>query len=250
MSIIQGANIRGANVLGRFTAFPNEFASLGMDLDFLDTGSITLDGSNNIETILDLTSQNRDFTQATPSLRPAFITNVGAQFVDDFLEHTTNFITDSAGTIMLVVRFDRLNTIEYFFSQGDSAVLDGNAWEFIKNPSTSNNIRSQLTVGTTPGIGSSLAITDTSTFRVVTIQKNNIYINSMAQDLVLYGSAPTERWFNSVPVNNRIAIGRSAGSQATRFGRVTLKRVSYFNQELSNQDIIKLVNGLRLYYNF
>lgn len=250
MSLIQGATIQGANILGRFTAMPNEFASLRMDLDFLDTGSITLDGSNNIETILDLTSENRDFTQSTASSRPAFIAGVGAQFVDDFLIHAGNLISDSEGTITLVIRFDRLNTDEFILGQGLSSVLDGDEFAFRKNQSLFNNtIRSVLSSGNAPGIQGNFQFTSTTPFYVVTFKRDEIYVNTTQQDLTLIGTLPTSRWFDdSVSYSDRITIGKRSGS-GLNYARVTIKRVSYFNTALTNTDIIKLTNGLKNYYN-
>ncbi|MFN7703495.1 MAG: hypothetical protein ACK5OS_02645 [Chryseotalea sp.] len=253
MSIVRGANMRGANLLGRFIAMPNEFASLGMDLDFLNLASMTLDVSNNIQAILDATSQDRDFTQPTASLRPAFIAGVGAQFVDDHLEHSANLITDNTGTVMAVVRFDRANSAETFLSQGNNAIADGDSLVFNKrNSANGNRIAKELAAIGTSSMSGELAITDTTNFRVITIQKSAIYINSMQQDLILSPNSPLARWFdNTISLGaNRMFIGALVRSAPITYARVTLKRVSYFNSELNNQDVIRLVNGLRLYYNF
>jgi hypothetical protein len=250
---ISGCEIEAADLLGSFTAMPNEFASLGMDLDFLNLASITLDGSNNIQTILDATSQDRDFTQATASLRPAFVAGVGAQFVDDHLEHSANLITDTTGTVMAVVRFDRANSVERFLSQGNTAVADGDSLNCGKRDSSNNNrIYKELLAAGNSTMSGDLSITDTSVFRVYTIQKTSVYINSMQQDLILSGTSPLARWFDNSITNgaNRMYIGGLVRSAPISYSRFTIKRLSYFNTELNNQDVIKLVNGLRLYYNF
>lgn len=249
-AFLEGGEYQGLDLLGRFSALPNEFASLRMDLDFLNLASITLDGSNNIQTILDATSQDRDFTQATASLRPAFVAGVGAQFVDDHLEHSANLITDTTGTVMAVVRFDRANNIERFLSQGNTAVADGDSISFFKSASNLSG-KSFLAIGNATMTGD-LPITDTTTFRVITIQKRTLYINSMEQNLILTGVSPLERWFNNtLPLGaNRMYIGGLVRSAPIAYSRITLKRLSYFNTELSNQDVIKLVNGLRILYNF
>ncbi|MFN7609452.1 MAG: hypothetical protein ACK5QX_00730 [bacterium] len=253
MSIIQGANIQGANILGRFTSMPADFASRTLDLDFLDSANYSLDGSSNYQSINDLSGQGRNFSQATASLRPAFIAGVGAQFVDDHLEHSSNLITDSTGTVIAVVRFDRANSVERFISQGNTAVADGDSFSCGKRDSpNSNRIYKELLAAGNSQMAGDLAITDTSTFRVYTIQKSGIYINSMQQDLILNGTSPLARWFdNTIALGaNRLFIGGLVRSAPISYSRFTMKRISYFNTELSNQDVIKLVNGLRLYYNF
>jgi hypothetical protein len=253
MTKLKGGKYKGARIRGRFTSMPNEYASLRLDLDFLDAANYSLDGSNNYQSINDLSGQGRNFSQATASLRPAFIAGVGAQFVDDHLEHSSNLITDSTGTVIAVVRFDRANSVERFLSQGNTGVADGDSLNFGKRDSpNSNRIYKELLAAGNSQMTGDLTITDTSTFRVYTIQKSAIYINSMQQDLILNGTSPLARWFdNTIPLGaNRLFIGGLVRSAPISYSMFTMKRISYFNTELSNQDVIKLVNGLRLYYNF
>lgn len=248
MSNLSGMALKGMAINGKYSAMPADFASLRLDLDFLNTASITFNGSN-ISQINDASGQSRHFSQATSALQPGWTAGLGATFNSDFLECASNLITDSDGTFMIVVRFDRTNTVEFLFGTGDSAVADGDSFDFSKTSSVSgNNVRSTFRAGTLPGIGSSTAITDTTTFRIFVFQRDNIYVNTGQETLMLYGSTPLNRWFFLAPTPNRMAIARNAGSLAN-FGLITVKRVSYFNAKLANGDIIRIVNGLKTYYN-
>ena len=247
MSNISGMKMSGMAINGKYSAMPADFASLRLDLDFLDSASITFNGSN-ISQINDASGQVRHFSQATAALQPLWTTGLGATFNSDFLSCASNLINDSVGTFLIVLRFDRTNTVDYLFALGDSAVVDGDDFDFSKLGTGSNNVRSTLRMGTLPGIGSGMTFTDTTTFRIFVFQQDNIYINSVQDTIVLYGSNPLSRWFNQSPTPNRMTIGRAAGSAAA-FGLITVKRVSYFNSKLSNGDIVRVVNGLKTYYN-
>ncbi len=110
-------------------------------------------------------------------------------------------------------------------------------------------MRSAFRVGTTPGIGTSMSFTGTTTFRIFTFQKNNIFVNTGQETPVLYGTGAQNRWFNDATGATRMCIGKIAGSSGVLFGNVTIKRICYFNAALSNADIIRIANGLKTYYN-
>ena len=241
MSILTGGTFKGALIRSKFSSLPSEYTSLALDLDFLNTSSITFNGSN-IAQINDASGQGRHFSQATASSQPLYSAGVGATFNSDFLQCTSNIIADSTGTIIFVIRFDRDVTEERFFSQGFSTVGDGNDWQVLKN--ANNTIRTALRVGTTHGLDTVQAA-PISSFVILTVQKDAAYINTSVADIVMRGSL--SQWFNSA-VGDRIVIGRTAGSVAA-FANVTLKRISYFNARLSNGEVISLTNGLKQYYN-
>lgn len=240
--------MNGMKIDGKFSAMPEDYASLKLNLDFLDAASITFNGSN-IASITDKSGTGRNFSQATAGSQPSWTSGVGATFSSDFLECTSNLITDSDGTFVIILRFDRANTQEEIFQQGNAALGDGDGFGWIKNPSASNNnVRSAYRVGTTPGIGTTMSFTGTTTFRIFTFQKNNIFVNTSQETPVLYGTGAQNRWFNDAAGATRMAIGKIAGSSGVLFGNVTIKRISYFNTALSNADIIRIANGLKTYY--
>jgi hypothetical protein len=246
MGTIIGAKMIGVKLLGKFVYAPTELSGRTLDLDFLDSGSITFN-STRVSQIDDSSGSARHFSQSTDASRPEWTAGLGAVFNDDFLE-CASAITDSDGTFIFVARFDRVDTQERIFTCGNSAIADGDGFEFRKNSSANtNNIRTVYYVGTAPGTGFSTAITDTTTFRVYVFQRDAIYINNAEQNLVLYGSAPVARWFDDASTANRMMIGRNAGSAAA-YGRFTAKRILNYDRKLTNAEIIGLVNYLKTYY--
>lgn len=247
MTKLSGGKFSGMNLRGSFSALPDSYASWKMGLRFTENDPLkVLITSGAVETVYDQSGQGRDYTQSVSASRPSFTVGVGATFNDQFLESVLNMPTDSAGTLFMVVRFDRANTEEYLFSKGDSTVVDGNAYSWRKN--STNEKRSVLATGVSPGIQGNIMLTDTTNFRVLVFQMQQIYQNSAQEDISVIGAGGNNLWFNSPSGGTqRMCIARRSGSQAN-YGRFTCKSIDYMNVTLANQDIIKIVNGLKTKY--
>lgn len=249
MTKVSGAILTGMKLKGKNIAQPSDFASWKLGLEFSENnGSKILINGGNVETVYDQSGEGRDFTQATAGNRPAFTAGLGAIFAGgtDFLQMTTNLITDAIGTLMAVARMDAVDGNGTFLSKGDSTVSDGNAFSCQKgNVSEGNSKKTLYAAGTSPGINGSIAITDTTTFRVYVYQKNKLFLNSAEDDVTVRNNTP---WFN-VPSGGtqRMTIGKHAGS-ITGAGGIylygALKEMVYFDEALNNSDVVKLINGL------
>lgn len=246
MTKIHGGKISGMRIDLNALAMPADFASWKMGLEFTDNNPAkVLLNSGNVETVYDQSGEGRDFTQSVSGSRPSFSAGVGATFNDDFLE-SSNVITDSDGTLMMVLRFDRASTDELLFSKGDGTGGDGNAFSWMK---TSANLkRSILAVGLNPGIQGNITVTDTTTFRVYTFQKTKIFHTSIEEDITIIGAGGASLWFGSATGGTqRMTIAKRAGTIGN-YGRVTIKAIHYFDEHLPNSSVIKLRNGLKSYY--
>lgn len=246
MSKLSGGKFSGLKIDLNALALPTSFASWKLGLEFTDNNPAKLlINSGNVETAYDQSGQGRDFTQSVSGSRPSFSAGVGATFNDDFLE-TSSLITDTEGTLMMVLRFDRTNTEEILFSKGDSSTGDGNASSWIK---TSANLkRSILAVGLNAGIQGNITVTDTTTFRVYTFQKGKIFHTSTEEDITILGQGGANIWFNSASGGTqRMTIAKRAGTIAN-YGRFTAKAIHYFDETLNNNNIVKLSNGLKALY--
>lgn len=247
MTKLSGGKFSGGKYLGKFSALPEDYASWKLGLRFTenDPGKVLIN-SGNVETVYDQSGSGRDFTQSVAGSRPAFTLGTGATFFDDFMECTSSLITDTAGTLFITARMDRTNTDEYLFSKGDSLLGDGDALSWYKV--AANQKRSIQAAGVSPGIQGNITVTDTTTFRVYTFQKRQIYQNTMQEDLTVIGAGGNNLWFNNpTGGTQRMTIAKRAGTIAN-YGRVTIKSIDYMDAELNNQDIIKIVNGIRSKY--
>lgn len=252
---ISGAKLQGGIIVrSNFVAYPQDYSSWKMGLFFSenDASKVLLNGGN-VETVYDksyaatVDFAPRDFTQSVAGSRGAFTAGVGTTFNDDFMECTSNLITDSEGTLLMVLRFDRTNTEEYIFSKADSTAGDGNGFSFEKN--ASNLKRTILAVGVSGGIQGDVAVTDTTTFRVYVLQKNRIFQNAAQDTITVVGAGGNTYWFNTpTGGTQRMCIAKRAGTIAN-YGRFTCKAMHYFNTTLSPADVVKLVNGQKSYYN-
>lgn len=252
-SKISGAKLKGMSLLTRYSALPADFASWTMGLEFTDNNpSKLLITSGNVEAVYDQSGNSRDFSQASAGARPSFVAGIGASFdgSNDVLHCTTNLIND-IGTFFYIARFDSLNTEEPVFGKADSSIADGNSFVLRKRNSSLGNVKwTTLQVGSGQGQQGSVAINDTN-FHVHVHQRRNMYVDQNQEDVIFHsGAGAANIWFTSVPSPDRMTIGGEGGSNSntSRFGQFTVKAMHYFNAELTNQQIIRLVNGLKILY--
>lgn len=247
MSTFKGMSLSGVVLRGRYATLPSSYASrkMGHEYTFNDPAKVLIN-SGKVETVYDLSGQGRHFTQTVAGSRPTFNLGSGATFLDQFLESTLSQISDTDGTLFMTLRFDRASTEEYLFSKGDGTAGDGNAYSWQK---TSANLkRSILAVGLSAGIQGNIAVTDTTTFRVYCFQKKKIYQSTNEEDVTIVAAGGDEMWFNSpTGGTQRTCIGKRAGT-INNYGRFTLMSDHYMNDVLPNTEVVKVINGLKIYH--
>lgn len=242
--------LQGLTIRTKYSLLPSDFTSWKMGLEFTeDNPSKILINSGAVEAVYDQSGTGRDFSQGTASSRPAFTDGLGATFdgVNDFL-FSTSLITDSVGTLVYVLRWNLLGGDEQVLSIGNTAIPDGNAWSFKKN--TSDIKFTVHNVSSSQGQTGSIAVSNTTDFIVHVHQRLNMYHNTNKEDVTLRGAGAANLWFDNAVTPDQMRIGRLTGSSTSQaaFGNFTIKAMHYFNTELSDNEIVRLVNGLKALY--
>lgn len=251
---ISGGKLSGGVIVrGIFTATPQDYlAELDCWYDFLDSTKYTLNGGTNYSAVTDKGPVGRNLSQGTAGLQPIYSAGVGAQFANDYME-ASSLINSADGTFFAVVRFDSDGSAETLISQGKSAVADGDAFLIRKEPSPSagfvaNSIRAAWNVSNNSWWSTS-QLTGTA-WRIIIVRKGDRSIRlGTATEVVSFLGSP--RWFSDATGTgyDLLRIGKLSSSSTTGDARFTMKEMFLINRSMTSQEIVQLVNGLRIKYN-